>query len=694
MKKFSLFLSFLLAFVLTAKAQDSKEQKVVLVEDAATELTDGTVIALQSRDYSAGAGYYFAGASPKAPTFSANNLFVVEGSAAGGMKLRRFPNGKYIGKNGNAVTEVESAAEAATFTAQSYLGGSFTISATDAQMESTVKARYVRFFTDNTFLNTRGLTDNPNYASGTAGYSVWYVYRFPEYTLEIEQTSQIDLSFNRPDATADNVQVSVSSSDGSESDAEADFGLTISNTNSPALSNTEKFPATLLCPNVNIGNGTNAGGTQVSAQLTFTLTNLSPNFSFSRALLEIHALDAGGNYHSQPRYCDITLSCGAGDDKTEWSTLGNTNVTNFPEGKWWTLTGESVKADEDGTLVLTINITRGSSNGSLGFFVGLSGIKLIEEKSSENTEVSPETVAEMKIADVEDLLKAVKCGYESMKKQLSGDIECDYEDLAYKFPVLADGVEAENVVWPSDLNGIFSEDLENNFELLDYAQKAIGENPENLDKAKTNLADFIRICNKNFPVSLVYTATENYGTLYTPFAVATGQLPAGLAFYECVSCDEKGVLRIEDSNSLDANKAYIVKTIGNADVKTVQLIDFSAMSTIQENGGGLLKGTHTGMTAPKGSYVLQNQTTNGLGFYLVEDEEGKAVPAGQCYVDLTGETAQGLPFLCFPDGTPTAIEAIDAAEPAAAAAYDLAGRRVTTATRGLYIMGGRKVLVK
>ena len=629
MRRLKLFtLCAALVSALTAGAQ-------VLVTDAATELVDGTVIALQSRDYSAGSGYYFNGAHNKSATFSANNLFVVEGDAATGMKLRRLTDSKYIGKTGNTLTEVDLNENAVEFTAKSYKGGGFTLSTPAAEVDGTERELYVRFIaTGNTFLNTRGINENPQYATGTAGYSVWYVYKFPECSSTISQAS---LSFERTGATVDDVQVSVNISGGGEGENGIEAIFETNN----GLNNAEKIVSTVLCPNANIGNG-------LTASLKFTLTGLPEGFSFNQVLLDIHALDVNGNYHSTARYCTVTLSCGEGEGKKEW---------------------------------LTLDIKRGQNSG--GFFFGLGGIKLIGEKASGSEENNnlEQTVAKMKIADVADLLASIKSGYERLG--------CD-------FPVLAEGVDAESVAWPQTLNNVFI-GLSSNFDLLDYAQNAIDENTENLDAAKINLAEFFRICNKIYPVSVAYKAEECYGTLYMPFDVMP--LPDGLKFWECMGREGIVLTLTDGGNSLAANRAYIVEVINeNAIGKTVQYVDFSSsLSHGQEDSErSLLVGTHTDTTAPAGSYVLQNQD-GVLGFYLVEEGTEITVPAGKCYLQLPdGETggAEAVKYLLFPDGALTAVGAVDAAEPAGDAIYDLSGRRVGKAEKGLYIVGGRKVIVK
>ena len=173
-------------------------------------------------------------------------------------------------------------------------------------------------------------------------------------------------------------------------------------------------------------------------------------------------------------------------------------------------------------------------------------------------------------------------------------------------------------------------------------------------------------------------------------------LPAGLELYACEGL-EKDVLTLTSVDGGFANStAYIVKKTADTSVgQKYQFIGYGNHKTTQQNSSSLLKGTHDGITLTAGDennyYVLQNQN-DVLGFYLV-DSDAITVPAGKCYLQLPAEV-QSVKCLLFPDGTVTAIDAVDAAAPAADTTYDLSGRRVTTTTRGLYIVGGRKVLVK
>jgi hypothetical protein len=90
-------------------------------------------------------------------------------------------------------------------------------------------------------------------------------------------------------------------------------------------------------------------------------------------------------------------------------------------------------------------------------------------------------------------------------------------------------------------------------------------------------------------------------------------------------------------------------------------------------------------------YVLANGK-NGVGFYQLE--VGKSVPAGKAYVELPVD-APALEFIGF-DGVVTGIDTVgvDGTDTYKEGVFNLAGQRVAQPTKGLYIVNGKKVIIK
>lgn len=97
-------------------------------------------------------------------------------------------------------------------------------------------------------------------------------------------------------------------------------------------------------------------------------------------------------------------------------------------------------------------------------------------------------------------------------------------------------------------------------------------------------------------------------------------------------------------------------------------------------------------------YVLWFLDTDGddttddeLGFYPLEN--GLALEAGKAFIKLDGSSPAKFFGVNFGDAT--GINAINADGPALnGAIYNMAGQRVTNPTRGIYIVNGKKVLIK
>ena len=88
-------------------------------------------------------------------------------------------------------------------------------------------------------------------------------------------------------------------------------------------------------------------------------------------------------------------------------------------------------------------------------------------------------------------------------------------------------------------------------------------------------------------------------------------------------------------------------------------------------------------------YALGVQSNDEVGFMLVAD--GVEIPAGKCYLQITTSGARS--FLSLGGGEDTAIKSV-ATDVNEGTVYDLQGRRVNGVKQGLYIVNGKKVVLK
>ena len=179
--------------------------------------------------------------------------------------------------------------------------------------------------------------------------------------------------------------------------------------------------------------------------------------------------------------------------------------------------------------------------------------------------------------------------------------------------------------------------------------------------------------------TMAVNATAKYGTFCAPFAV---EIPETVTASKVTGVGANGLLTLTDlSTTIPANTPVVL--FAESGLETVEFFGVAEAGTPKE---GLLTGVYEPTDITSG-YVLQNQSGE-VGFYRVDSKI--TVPANRCYLTAPAGSVKAL---SFPDGTQTSISAIQANDEKAVM-YDLSGRRVSKATKGIYITNGKKVLVK
>ncbi len=218
-------------------------------------------------------------------------------------------------------------------------------------------------------------------------------------------------------------------------------------------------------------------------------------------------------------------------------------------------------------------------------------------------------------------------------------------------------------------------------------------------KAKVNQWTEASGVNKNtnatwyiIPAEELNVSVDQYATIHLPFAVA---LSEGFEAYGVTNVSTSYATMSEAKTEIPANTGAILKGDGQC---TLTIKDATTAW-----GNNALEGTNVVTYLPKQAYILSGDGEN-IGFYralLNMDENGQVVgeETGTCFKN--GANKAYLPagenpgrFLNFDfGGTETGIEGIEGAEEnAASVVYDLSGRRVQNAQRGIYIVNGKKVI--
>ncbi len=177
---------------------------------------------------------------------------------------------------------------------------------------------------------------------------------------------------------------------------------------------------------------------------------------------------------------------------------------------------------------------------------------------------------------------------------------------------------------------------------------------------------------------------KSYATVYLPFAATTdGSVQA----YYATKNDGAAVTMSETADGIAANEGALLISEEGAASTTLAI----ATEPVDAPEVNLLAGGNVVQNGISGNdYYIFQQGDDGIGFYRTDIT---SLPANRAYINNTDVDAATSLTLAF--GQPVGIESV--ATPAADAAaplYDLQGRRVEKAVKGIYIQGGKKVYVK
>ena len=166
-------------------------------------------------------------------------------------------------------------------------------------------------------------------------------------------------------------------------------------------------------------------------------------------------------------------------------------------------------------------------------------------------------------------------------------------------------------------------------------------------------------------------SAAEYATLYAPVALT---IPSGVTAYTATDKGEYLTLTPIDG-TIPANTGVILKGVEGS---------YNFEITTGGSAESALSGTVAAIERPNGSYILATGSA-GIAFY---QDGASTIPGFRAY--LTGTSIKG--FKEFRFGTEDAINAI--AADGKAEFFDLSGRQVSKPVRGLYIVNGKKVIVK
>ena len=202
------------------------------------------------------------------------------------------------------------------------------------------------------------------------------------------------------------------------------------------------------------------------------------------------------------------------------------------------------------------------------------------------------------------------------------------------------------------------------------------------------------------------SSTYRFGTFFSPVNLALTDTyyakDARMKFYTGRLDDEGYVVLDKVNDNIPANTPYVIELTSESGYKNgcqyLKIAD--SAPAIEESTYNLRGGLETiAKPTDQGTiYTLQaawdetadnNNSATNVAFRIYN---GTNIIGCRAYLPVSG--TQPVKGLRFNEGTTTRIESLEAGQTHEIDAYDLSGRRVERAGKGLYIINGKKVYIK
>lgn len=180
----------------------------------------------------------------------------------------------------------------------------------------------------------------------------------------------------------------------------------------------------------------------------------------------------------------------------------------------------------------------------------------------------------------------------------------------------------------------------------------------------------------------VTISDAGYATLYYDKKLA---IPAGVTAYAATVKDAETITLTEIENVIPANTGVILK----ADAGKYNFVVTNTDAPAVDNN--ILVGTTTATTKAALGGTVYTLGQDGEGVVGLRSFTGTDIRAYSAYATSIAASARG--FFTFETKT-TGIKAIEKTQSANNAYYNLAGQRVAQPQKGLYIVNGKKVIIK
>jgi hypothetical protein len=186
-------------------------------------------------------------------------------------------------------------------------------------------------------------------------------------------------------------------------------------------------------------------------------------------------------------------------------------------------------------------------------------------------------------------------------------------------------------------------------------------------------------------------AADKWSTIVVPFAMDATQVTttfgSSVKVAELTSGDASN-LNFTTVTAMEANKPYAIKVASDFTAAAISDVTIAEATPTQTVGDWQFIGTYASKAIPQGSYFFSNNK-----LYKAADDSNTINPF-RAYFTYTGTSS--APSITFTvDGETTGIADVRSKmEDGRSEYYNLNGQRVDTPAKGVYIVNGRKVIIK
>lgn len=198
-------------------------------------------------------------------------------------------------------------------------------------------------------------------------------------------------------------------------------------------------------------------------------------------------------------------------------------------------------------------------------------------------------------------------------------------------------------------------------------------------------------------ITEAYTMTMNaYGasTLILPYDAKIPVYGDAAAYTLNYNTGNTVVRATEVETTIPANTPVLLNAAAGEKLWFVNtaLVGSTTNNDGKNHTSGALTGVYTTTDVlPVGSYILYADESNPIGFYK---SNNSTVAANRAYLTAEGAAARSITVV-YDDDELTGIKSVESGKMQAEGVYyDLSGRRVAQPTKGLYIVNGKKVIIK